>query len=75
MEMVDEKGLDPGAADRIGEYVRYQGKQYHLFCSNHVLSHIIVRYQGKHYHLFCSNHVLSHIIVQWVLLPFNLLLM
>ncbi|KAL8621046.1 hypothetical protein ACOMHN_040571 [Nucella lapillus] len=25
MEMVDEKGLDPDAADRVGDYVRYQG--------------------------------------------------
>ncbi|XP_070197733.1 histidine--tRNA ligase-like isoform X2 [Littorina saxatilis] len=25
MEMVDEKGLDPAAADKIGEYVRFQG--------------------------------------------------
>ena len=25
MEMVDEKGLDPEAADKIGDYVRYRG--------------------------------------------------
>lgn len=25
-EMVEEKGLDPAAADKIGEYVKHKGK-------------------------------------------------
>ena len=35
MEMVDEKGLDPEAADKIGDYVRYRGDSFtmHSFSS------------------------------------------
>ena len=41
MEMVDEKGLDPEAADKIGDYVRYRGDSFNMhslssvtFCQN-----------------------------------------